>query len=180
MLGKKRWRFIGLLLALSIAAALYVAETEHGTVAAAEPLAEPAKVEQPQLEQAKPQGDEAPKAQAPSDPRALPLEKLKRTAMEVGEVNPFQAKSWYVPPPPPPPAPPPKPTAPPMPFQYMGKLEKAGSEFVVYLAKGNLSFAVTVGEKFDNDYRLEAVENGALVIMYLPLSLKQTLPMGTN
>ena len=106
------------------------------------------------------------------------LDKLSRTAMTVGDLNPFNAKSWYVPPPPPPPPPPPKPTAPPLPFTYIGKLEEDGGRWTVYLAKGEQSYVLKKGETFDSVYRLEGLENGNLVIQYIPLSIKQFLPIG--
>lgn len=109
---------------------------------------------------------------------ALDVGKLERTSSEVGDFNPFNAKSWYVPPPPPPPAPPPKPTAPPLPFKYIGKLEEAGGTWTIYLSKGEQSFAVRKGDTFDAVYRIDDWENGNLVIVYLPLSIKQYLPVG--
>ena len=49
---------------------------------------------------------------------------------------------------------------------------------MVYLSKGNESFAVKPGEKFDGAYQFEGVENGNVVILYLPLSVKQRLSIG--
>lgn len=111
----------------------------------------------------------------------LDLGRLGRRAPADTDADPFRPKSWYVAPPPPPPAPPPKPSAPPMPFQYVGKFADADdSNLVVYLAKGNESFAVKPGDKFANDYRFEGIERGQIVIMYLPMSLKQRLPIGAS
>lgn len=108
----------------------------------------------------------------------LALDKLARGEMSVGEINPFTPKSWYVPPPPPPVQAPPKPTAPPIPFSYVGKLEEDGGNWTVYLSKGNESFVIKKGDTFDNNYRFDGVENGNLVILYLPLSVKQTISIG--
>ena len=113
----------------------------------------------------------------------LPLDLTRLTKRELAgtDVDAFRAKSWYVPPPPPPPEPPPKPTAPPLPFQFMGKTEEVGSgKAMVYLANGNEFHSVTVGEKFSGSYRLERVERGALTIRYLPLSIDQTLPIALS
>lgn len=107
----------------------------------------------------------------------LALDNLQRPSMTVGEVNPFSGKSWYVPPPPAPEPPPPKPTAPPLPFTYVGKMEEEG-RWVVYLAKGEKFYSVSKGETFDQVYRLEDVENGNVVIQYLPLSTKQVIAIG--
>ena len=109
----------------------------------------------------------------------LALERLNQRTPEATDIDPFRAKSWFVPLPEPPPAPPPKPTAPPLPFQYSGKSEDAdGGNLMVYLAKGNESFAVKPGEKFAGVYQFEGIEKGNVVILYLPLSVKQRLSIG--
>lgn len=110
----------------------------------------------------------------------LALKHLVRNDWTESDADPFRAKSWYVAPPAPPPPPPPKPTAPPMPFKYMGALEDTaqGGKTVVYLARGNDSFQVAVGDKFADSYQLEKIERGQLVIRYLPLSILQTLSTG--
>lgn len=109
----------------------------------------------------------------------LALERLSRRPPETTDIDPFRAKSWYVPLPEPPSAPPPKPTAPSLPFQYSGKSEDAdGGNMMVYLARGSESFAVKPGEKFAGVYQFEGIERSNLVILYLPLSIKQRLPIG--
>ncbi|MDP3512467.1 MAG: hypothetical protein Q8S20_06935 [Sulfuritalea sp.] len=111
----------------------------------------------------------------------LALQRLTRSEWATSDADPFRTKSWYVAPPaPPPPPPPPKPTAPPLPFKYMGALEDTSQngKTVVYLAKGNDSFQVAVGDKFADGYQLEKIERGQLVIRYLPLSILQTLSTG--
>lgn len=117
---------------------------------------------------------------APSDRTDLQLERLERDNLaEVTGIDPFPAKSWFVPPPPAPPAPSPKPSAPPLPYQYIGMKENAnGSDFTVFLAKGNDSYTIKPGEKFDEVYLFEGIDNGSLVIRYLPLSTKQYLSLG--
>lgn len=118
------------------------------------------------------------------DPPTLLVDKLQRTPVMAGDLNPFSAKSWYVEPPPSPPplpeAPPPEPTAPPLPFTYVGKLREEGGHWLIYLTKGEQSYAVSKGETFDDVYRLEGIENDNLVIQYLPLSTRQLLPIGTE
>ena len=138
-----------------------------------------------------PETAEAVVRNVPATPAALPdangedvrldLERLKRREFAGTDVDAFQAKSWYVPPPPPPPEPPPKPTAPPLPFQFMGKTEEVeGGKTIVYLAHNNEFYAVSAGEKFAESYRLERVERAALVIRYLPLSIDQNLPIAAS
>ena len=104
---------------------------------------------------------------------------IQRKSLPDTDSDPFRPKSWYVAPPPPPPEPPPKPTAPPLPFQYMGLFEDQG-KVVVYLTRGNESFAISAGDKFAGAYQLEKIERGILIISYLPLSIRQTLSIGNN
>lgn len=107
---------------------------------------------------------------------------LRRPAMTAGEENPFNSKSWYAPPPviaSAPPAPPPVPSAPPMPFTYIGKMVE-DDRLLVYLAKGEQMFTVAKGETFDEVYRFDGLENGNLVIQYLPLAAKQLIAVGTE
>ncbi len=111
----------------------------------------------------------------------LDLERLTRRELAGTDIDAFRAKSWYVPPPPLPPEPPPEPTAPPLPFQYMGRTEEVeGGKTVVYLVQNNEFYAVSAGEKFAGAYRLERVEHAVLVIRYLPLSIDQHLPIATS
>jgi hypothetical protein len=111
---------------------------------------------------------------------ALALDRLSNRTTATSDVDPFRVKTWFVAPPAPPPPPPPKPTAPPLPYTYVGKFEDtdAGGKLVVYLAKGNDSFAVSPGDTFDDIYRFEKLDKGNLVFEYLPLAIKQRLPVG--
>lgn len=116
-------------------------------------------------------------------PPTLALESLQRQADAEPERNPFAMTSWYTPAPAPAvivavAAAPEKPTAPALPYAYMGKLEQDAGQWIFYLVKGEQSFAVSKGETFDNIYRFEGIEQGKLAITYLPLSLKQWLPIG--
>ena len=165
MRSRRRMLGFGLALVLSVCAAIAVSdmpERDSATVAPAEKRVVRDKV-----------NDGSRDAKS-----SVMLDKLARTAMTVGDLNPFGAKSWYVPPPPAPALPPPKPTAPPLPFAYVGKLEEEGNRWSVYLSKGEQFFVVKKGETFDSVYRLEGVENGNLVILYIPLSTRQFLPIG--
>ncbi|MYM90386.1 hypothetical protein GTP91_24840 [Rugamonas sp. FT82W] len=97
--------------------------------------------------------------------------------------NPFVAKSWYVQPPAPPPvpvAPLAPPSAPPLPFGFAGTVEAEPGHPVYYLVTGEQSYAVSKGETFAGQYRLDGVEHGQLVIIYLPLAAKQLLPMNID
>ena len=123
---------------------------------------------------------------APAESR-VELERLGQAALqpdvEEGVGNVFGATSWYVPPPPPPPAPPvkppppPKPTAPPMPFTFLGLYEEAPGK-VIMLVKGDRVYTVSVGDVIENTYRVDRVEHGMVEMTYLPLNIKQSLNTG--
>lgn len=107
------------------------------------------------------------------------LERLNRRAPSGTETDPFRLKTWFVAPPPGPPPSPPKPTAPPLPFKYMGSFEEPSSgKLIVYLAKGDESFPVSPGDKFDdNKYQFDGIGKGRITITYLPLSIKQNITL---
>jgi hypothetical protein len=99
---------------------------------------------------------------------------------ETGAANVFSPTSWYVPPPPPPPPPPqppPKPTAPPLPFTYLGHYEEAPAKLIL-LVKGGRIYTVSEGEVIENTYLVGHFTGGSLELTYLPLSIKQSLLVG--
>lgn len=121
-------------------------------------------------------------SQRPAGALHVELERLTRSQAEqearIGGA--FNATSWYEPPPPPPPpppAPPPVPTAPPLPFTYLGRYEDAPTK-VVILTKGERIYTVSEGEVIENTYRIERVTSGAVELIYLPLNIKQALSTG--
>jgi hypothetical protein len=92
----------------------------------------------------------------------------------------FGSHSWYVPPPPPPAAPvraPPPPTAPTLPFSMLGSYESAGGAPVYFLVRGDRVYDVHVGDVIDNTYSVDGVSNGQLNLTYLPLNIRQSLPV---
>lgn len=108
----------------------------------------------------------------------LRLEKLARAEVSDPEQDPFAGKSWYVAPPPPPPSKPqaaPSPTAPALPFRYMGRMREEGGKPVVYLTQGTRAYSLSEGDTIDGTYRLDSVSSGQLVLTYLPMNIKQTL-----
>ena len=131
----------------------------------------------------------APRPQAKAD--ALRHDLLRREAHQRPEGDAFAAHSWQPPPPPPPPlkkqvvapepAPePPPPAAPPLPFTFLGAFETAGAKQVFYLVEGDKVHAVTEGEIVNEIYQVETVTPEEMVLMYLPLKLRQTLALGGN
>ena len=111
--------------------------------------------------------------------RELEAMKLARARPPVAEL--FPAKSWQEAPPPPPPPPPAAvvPTAPPLPFTFMGRTFDSERP-TVFLVKGERAYLASEGDVIDEIYRLEKVESGQLTLMYLPLMALQTLPVGEN
>lgn len=105
---------------------------------------------------------------------------------DIAGSDPFAVKSWQPTPPPapppPPPVPPSEPMAPALPFKYMGRQEPVddAAATVFYLSKGSDAYVVRVGDKLDNEYQLDSMDGGVLRFTYLPLSLKQTLPIGID
>lgn len=174
----QRWgrpAFIG----CSCLAIVMTAIPDDGSDTVQKPRASPEKAAQ--ALSARPKGA-APRA---PDESRVELERLERGALrqdgeeEVG--NAFGATSWYVPPPPPPPVkppPPPKPTAPPMPFSFLGFYEEAPGK-IVMLVKGDRLYTVSVGDVIENTYRVERISAGAVELTYLPLNIKQSISTGS-
>ncbi len=104
----------------------------------------------------------------------------------------FAVHSWYTAPAPlpAPPSPPPMsaaeaaalqvPSAPPLPFSYMGSYMPAGSDPVFFLTQGDRVYDVRVGDTLDNTYTVDALSNGRLVMTYKPLKIQQQLSVGAS
>jgi hypothetical protein len=115
-------------------------------------------------------------ANTPTSELAVPV----RTASQHQTSNLFASHSWYTPPPPPPqraPPPPPEPTAPPLPFAYMGSYEQDGAT-VFFLVRGDRTYDVRVGDVIDSTYSVDSVNNGQLMFTYLPMKTSQSLQVG--
>lgn len=123
-------------------------------------------------------------------PPALDLQKLQRQRALDPDGDPFGPRDFKPAPPkaktaaqqalleaPPPPPPPPQ--APPLPFAYMGRLSE-DADTAVFLAMGDRNLVVRPGDVIDNMYKLEEVSEDTLVLTYLPLSLRQTMPIGAH
>lgn len=90
-------------------------------------------------------------------------------------IDPFRNKSWCVAPPPPPP---PKPKAPPLPFQYLGKVVEEGRT-KVFLVRQGQHLIVHEGDVVDDNYAVLQIAGGQIVIEYRPLQERQTLAIGS-
>lgn len=162
---KRSTIFLGLMLTGSLAAAALVGEEDASVVAALVPAASNQSSHR-----------EANEVRSPLP--SLQLAKLTRAETSEPEQDPFAGKSWYIPPPPPPPQKVqevPQPSAPPLPFHYMGQLHEEGEPVMVYLTQGTRAYSVHQGDTLDDTYRLDSVTPGQLVLTYLPLNIKQAL-----
>lgn len=127
-------------------------------------------------------------------PVPLPLGLVTRSRVPV-TLDPFAPLAVIEPPKPKTPEPPKVvevPKAPPLPFQYMGKLVDSESsvnsggasspatpkKVVVYLVRGNETFSVSPGDAIDASYQFVGFEGETLVFKYIPLSERQTLATG--
>lgn len=88
----------------------------------------------------------------------------------------FAARSWD-PPPAPVKADPAPPTAPPLPYVFLGKKFEAG-HWEVFLGAGEQTQLARVGQTLDGKYRVERIAPPELTLTYLPLQQVQTLNIG--
>jgi hypothetical protein len=71
-----------------------------------------------------------------------------------------------------------RPTAPPLPYTFFGRMVE-GNATRVFLARGELTFAVSPGDTLDGVYRVEQVTDTNVALTYLPLGITQNLDIGT-
>jgi hypothetical protein len=84
----------------------------------------------------------------------------------------FSAHSWT--PPPPAPTATDKPTAPPLPFTYLGKEFEAG-QWRVFLARESAVFIVKDNDVIDDRYRVEKITPSSVTVLYVPLNEAQQM-----
>ena len=71
------------------------------------------------------------------------------------------------------------PTAPPLPFQFVGRLDDR-SDLQVFLQSGEKIYVVRKGDVIDETWRIERISDKELRLVYLPLHLSQTLSVGST
>ena len=104
-----------------------------------------------------------------------------RAATKVGK-DLFSSHSWYIAPPPPPPPPPiasAAPSAPPLPYTFLGSYVKSGDKPVYFLVRGDRVFDVRPGDTLENTYAVGNASRGQLQLTYLPLKQDQWLSVGS-
>lgn len=123
-------------------------------------------------------GTLTPATQAASeDPMVLALvtrEQLIRHARPDGPAALFASHNWTPPPPPAKPLPAPLPTAPPVPFTYLGKLKDDG-EWQVFLGQGDTTWIVRKNDLVNKLYQVVDIGPSSLTLLYLPLGQPQSL-----
>jgi hypothetical protein len=111
--------------------------------------------------------------EAPDEADQLQLDRLERRKFSAQAGDIFRRQSW-VPPPPPSASKPPPPSPPPLQFKYLGRVVE-GDETRVFLVLAERNYIVKPGENIDSQYRVDAVNEHAITLTYLPLNAKQML-----
>ena len=70
-----------------------------------------------------------------------------------------------------------KPTAPRLPFKYIGKLIE-NDVIKLFLMEGEALHIVSQGDKIGKNYRLKQVDEQQISLLYLPLNTTQTMSIG--
>lgn len=123
-----------------------------------------------------------PAASAPR-PAASAAGRPDRSDAIPGETGPvFASLSWVVAPPPPPKrlaavaAPPAAPVAPPLPFAFVGLVEKGTPKPQAFLSRGEELLVVAAGDLVDGGtYRVETVDATQIVFVHLPTKTRQAI-----
>ncbi|WP_423759595.1 hypothetical protein [Burkholderia sp. NLJ2] len=124
----------------------------------------------------------APRPASAGAAAATPQEKLAALRAPVSieaAHDPFTASSWL--PPPPvvvptlPDTRPAPPSAPPVPFTYVGEQDAKAAKPHVFLSNGDQLLIVSPGDVIDGQYRVESVSESNVVLTYLPLNQVQVV-----
>lgn len=70
------------------------------------------------------------------------------------------------------------PTAPPMPFQFIGRIDDR-TDLQVFLQSGEKIYVVRKGDVIDETWKIEGISDLELSLVYLPLHVSQTLSVGS-
>lgn len=112
------------------------------------------------------------KIQATAD---IDLAKLERREASLPQGDPFAPRS-FAPEQPRQAAAAEKPSAPPLPFQYIGKVIENG-KLEVYVIHGEELLSLARGQKIGGEYRVDKISDSSITFTYLPLKMKQTLDL---
>ena len=119
----------------------------------------------------------APRAQ-PAATLDIDLGSLERAPAAAPRNDPFAPRS-FAPPPPPPQAQAPQaaPSAPPLPFRYVGTMTANGKTEVLVLRRDEL-ISIVSGQNIDGEYRVDAITDERIGFTYLPLKQRQSIELG--
>lgn len=121
---------------------------------------------------------DTPAERNPDPGTELRLGALARRAQEKPAKDLFGARTWQSSP-----APaarqetPPAPSAPTLPFVYLGKMIYDGAT-TVFLGSQDRTYTVKVGDVIDGNYRIDGIKGPLLTLNYLPLDTQQTMHIG--
>ena len=115
-----------------------------------------------------------PRASAGESGTDLDLDKLHRELPPPGTADPFAPRSFAPPPPKMAEAAPSKPSAPPLPFTYVGKVIDGGKTSV-FVARGDENYSLEKGQTIGGAYRVDRITESAVTFTYLPMKTRQTL-----
>ncbi len=129
----------------------------------------------PELSEARPAPQQA-AAGAPAAAADIDLAKLQRPASPAAQGDPFAPRSFAPPPQPVRAARAEKPSAPPLPFTYVGRVTQDGVT-EVFVTRGDELISIAAGQNIDTEYRVDAVSGSRIAFTYLPLKTKQSLEL---
>lgn len=168
--ARQRWAVLIALLTAALSAAAWVREGDRPVRAdIAEAPARPARP--------------ASAAPAPKEQTAdrVHLEKLRMRSAAERTDDAFAPRSWRKPAPKPSVANfvavAPPPSAPPLPFTYMGKLLSDDAR-TVFLTQGDRNLIVHEGDVIDAIYRVDKLSDAGLTFIHLPTGIQQNLSIG--
>lgn len=108
------------------------------------------------------------------------LSVIKRTVPDnIQASGLFQSKTWYAPPQPVRSLPSPPPSAPSLPFTFIGKMVD-GEEVILFLSKNDRQYTVKANDILDDTYRLEKITDNNAVLTYLPMNIQQTMTFNST
>jgi hypothetical protein len=91
----------------------------------------------------------------------------------------FASATWTPPPKRVAPVAAPPPSAPPLPFTYIGKRLEDGV-WHVYVSRGDETLIVREQQTIDGTYRIDAVKPPQMILTYLPMDERQTMSIGAG
>jgi len=187
---RQRWFVLGGLLAATVAAAAWVQGNDHTSSDVVEALERPAsqaRADERRMDTQRNSTSRFTSEGGGSDIRSdthVQLERLDARTLGKATRDPFAPPVRQIPRSRPKPSAPvivakaaPPPTAPALPFEYMGKLVD-GDETTVFLLRGDRNLVVRAGDTFESVYRLDRITDNELILTYLPMNLQQSLNTG--